>query len=155
MPLMSWPRKRSSNMLWLMRGPETEDLNFIRNSWLESYRNNPAMYGISNTVYYRRMHEIINRLVASPNVRCVVACDPGMPGQIFGYGVAETVGDDLYLHWVYTKHPFRNFGLGKAIESELKKYPHTSVKYSIRTKITDNLNNSRNYTYDPFNLWSK
>lgn len=142
-------------MLWHLRAPETEDLNFIRNSWLKSYRDNPAVTCVSTTVYYQRMHAILDNLIAHPDTRCVIACDPGMPGQIFGYGVGEVQGSDLYIHWVYTKHPFRNFGLGKALEAELKKQPHAQVKYSTRTKITDKLNISRNYTYDPFVLWSK
>lgn len=142
-------------MLWDMRAPALEDLNFIRNSWLKSYRDNPAVSCVSTTVYYQRMHAILDNLIADPATRCVIACDPGMPGQIFGYGVGELQGSDLYIHWVYTKHPFRNFGLGKAIEAELKKQPHETVKYSVRTKITDKLNMTRNYTYDPFILWSK
>jgi len=142
-------------MLWSLRSPETEDLNFIKNSWLKSYRDNPAVALANNMTYFRHMHGIIDRLLCSPTTRVVVACDPGMPGQIFGYGVAEAVGDSLHLHWIYTKHPFRNFGILKDIEAELLKVPHATVSYSIRTKITDKLNQKRQYNYDPFVLWSK
>jgi len=142
-------------MLWTLRAPDSEDLNFIRNSWLKSYRDNPAVSTVPNTTYYRRFHAIIDNLIADPNTRCIVACDPGMPGQIFGYAVGELDGADLDIHWIYTKHTFRNFGLMRAMEAELKKLPHTKVCYSTRTKITDKLNSSRQYEYDPFLLWSK
>lgn len=137
-----------------LRPPEAGDLPFIFNSFLKSYRDSSAVSGIPNSIYYKEMHAIVERMLTRSNV--VIVCDPGEPGIVFGYGVAEVVKDDLILHWLYVKHSFRNFGLAKEIERELLKLPHTAVKYSCRTGSTGPLLKKRpTYIYDPFSLWSK
>lgn len=140
---------------WLLRPPQSEDVSFVFNSWLKSFRDSPMMFNMSNDVYFKGAHDQIEAVAKDPNARVVVACDPAEPNIIFGYGVAELVGTELVLHWVYVKHPFRNFGLGKAIENELKMIPHESVSFSCYSKLCRALLKSRStYIYNPFRFWS-
>lgn len=141
-------------MMWLLRDPKSEDVPFVFNSWLKSFRDGPAMSNMANDTFYKGTHACIENVAKSPACKVVVACDPNDPNMIFGYGVAELVGTDLVLHWIYVKHPFRAFGLGRAIEDELKKIPHESVSFSCYSKLCRALMNSRKYKYDPFKFWA-
>ncbi len=144
-------------MLWQLRPPTTEDVAFVFNSWLKSFRDAPAMVNLSNTTYYKEMHRCIERVVQSDTCRVVVACSsvPGDENVIFGYAIGEALGGELVIHWAYCKHPFRGFGIGKALEAELLKNTHNTVTYSCHSKLSRALNKTRNYNYNPFALWSK
>lgn len=144
-------------MLWQLRPPNEQDVSFIFNSWLKSARSAPALIDIPNGPYYKYLHTGIESVLRSDNARIVVACSPkeGDEGVIFGYGVAELDDKSLILHFIYTKHTFRNFGIGKDIEIELKKTPHENVTYSCQSKLAKTLLKTRDYTYNPFSLWSK
>lgn len=144
-------------MLWSLRPPEEADVGFIYSSWLKTHRQSAANVDVGNTVYFAEMHANITAVIRGDNTHLVVACSAvdGDAGIIFGYGVAERVGDVLVLHAIYTKHAFRGFGLGRAIEQELLKLPHTSVEYSCHTKLAKSLNRKRAYVFNPWRLWSK
>lgn len=145
-------------MLWELRPPTEDDVAFIYSSWLKTHRQSTANVDIGNTVYYAEMHANIEAVIRGDKTHLVVACSPneGDSAIIFGYGVAELLSDDeLCIHMIYGKHPFRNFGLGRAIEAELLKLPHTKVSYSCHTKLAKSLNRKRNYVFNPWRLWSK
>ncbi len=142
-------------MLWQLRPPKPEDVGFVFNSWLKSFRDGPAMQNMSNDVYYKGAHSCIEAIAKSSQSRVVVACDPADENVIFGYGVAELFETELCIHWAYCKHTFRGFGLGKAIEHELLKNPHESVSFSCYSKLGRALlKNRSDYKYDPFRFWS-
>ena len=144
-------------MLWQLRPPTDQDVSFVFNSWLKSFRQAPAMANISNTVYFKEAHAQIEKVIQSPGCRAVVACDPspGSENVIYGYGVGEIVDSEFIIHWIYVKHPFRGFGVGKAIEAELLKTPHETVSFSCYSNLSNALTKSRKYTYNPFKFWSK
>lgn len=142
-------------MLWHLRAPKAADASFLFNSWLKSARDGPAMANLTHTVYYREMHRCIEGVFRSPNARVVVACDPSEEDIIFGYGVGEVDNDVLVLHFIYTKHTFRRFGMGKALEAELLKNPHASVEVSGWPKMMKVIMGTRNYVYNPWRLLSK
>ncbi len=135
-----------------LRDVQKDDLPFIFNSWLKSYRDSPAMGGIPNTVYYAGQHALIEALLERSRV--VVACAKDDPTQIMGYALAEYVDDVRLVHWVYVKHTFRGFGIGRALEGAVIGLPSSSpVHYSHRVKTTDRLLKNRTaYVYNPFYL---
>ena len=94
---------------------EADDTAFLFRTWLTSYRFSPASRGIGNTDYYAGHHAVIERIVASPTSRAVVACLPESPNVILGYAVA----DGNVLHYVLTKENFRRFGVASALLSAL------------------------------------
>lgn len=138
--------------LWVLRPLTAEDIPFVFNSWLKSYRESPQVVGIPNTIFYDKFHKVIEEII--PKSVTIVAHDPEDPKLIYGYIVVEYTGKDLVFHWAYVKHPFRGFGLGKALEQEILTISHDKVVYTSRTRTTDSLMRSRNYLYDPFILWS-
>lgn len=144
-------------MMWQLRPPAAEDVSFVFSSWLRSYRDAPAMANLTNTVYYKEMHRCIERVIQSDTCRVAVCCsaEPGDENVIFGYAIGEALGSELVLHWNYVKHPFRGFGIGKALETELLKNPHNTITYSCHSKLSRALLKNRpDYVYNPFRLWS-
>ena len=144
-----------SQQKWSLRPLNDGDVSFVFSSFLKSCREAPAFQEIPNHIYFAKMHERMEATLDGPQTFTIVACDPSEPDVVFGYIVGELVRDDLVIHYTYVKHALRGFGLGKAMEGELLKIPHQKVYYSMRTRVSDSLNRSRRYIYDPFLLWGK
>ena len=116
------------------------------------------MAGVPNTIYYREMHDAITNLLKDEQTLIVVACDPGEPDIVFGWAVGSKTKDGLTFHYVYTKHPLRNFGLAKAMMKALETAAPGLVSYSIRTEASGLLLKSReDLKFNPFDFykWSK
>jgi hypothetical protein len=135
---------------YVIRPGQPADYPLIYNSWLKSYRDSPTVKSVPNTPYFAGHHEIIERLLPLSVIR--VACDPGKPGEIFGYAVAQDLAQGRVLHWIYVKHPFRGFGLAKALESALQNDCVPIVAYSHRVKNMERLLGDRAWTYNPYAL---
>lgn len=139
--------------LFVLRAFESADTAFLFSSWLKSYRDAPAVAGIPNSLYYAGQHALIERLLGQSAV--IVACSSEDPSQIMGYGVGRLSNGPTghaALHWLYVKHPFRGFGIAKAIEGALVAGA-TTVSYTHRVKACDRLMRSRPYVFNPFLLF--
>lgn len=144
-------------MLWNLRqyNPKTDE-SFIFNSWLKSFKDSRIVSGVSSTVYFAEMHSVIKGILDSPSTTVIMACDQADSSTIFGYIVAQQVGAALVIQWVYVKHPFRNFGVGRHLEAAVKSTtPHESIAYTLATKLTDTLTRKDSYVYNPFINWKK
>lgn len=144
-------------MLWKLRQYNSDtDESFVFNSWLKSFKDSAMMTGVSSTIYFKEMHDVIKSIISDPNTSIIIACSNDDDETIFGYAVGQAVGAALILHWVYVKHTFRNFGIGRNLEAAIKMgVPHESIGYALRTKLTDILTRKDSYVYNPFVLWKK
>jgi len=142
-------------MLWRLRAPKTGDIGFVFNAFLKSFRDAPVNKGMTHTVYYREMHAVIERALLRPSIRIVIACDPSEEDMIYGFGIGEVIDSTLCLHYIYVKHSFRQFGIGRALEAELHKLPHTDRVYTCAATLSPKLLRTHPYTYNPFLLWGK
>lgn len=124
-----------------------EDVPFLYNSWLKSYRDSPTVQSISNTVYYAEQHKLIERLLQAPEAKAVVACNPEDPTQIYGYIVYQP---DV-LHWVYVKHTFRGAGIARMLVAEAGL--SAKLIYTHRVKNSERLVGERDATYNPYLLY--
>lgn len=146
-----------------IRSGNAGDVSFIFNSWLKSYRDSPSVRNIPNTEYFDNQHKIIDALVnpnQTPNSILVIACRKDDPSNILGYLLGETSKeygvDNLYLHWVYCKHQYRNQGIGTLLEKfAINLVKPTRIWYTHYTKILEKLLKSRSYRYNPYKVWSK
>lgn len=134
-----------------LRPPESADVPFLYNSWLKSYRDSPTVAGIPNTLYYTGQHALIERLLRDCEV--VIACSKEDPGQILGYGIGETGLGTATVHWIYVKHPFRGFGIGRALYQDLVG-DQANVYFTHRPKNGERLLRGRPVTYNPYLLMS-
>jgi hypothetical protein len=141
--------------LFTVRHLTTADENFIYNSWLKSYRDSPTVKSIPNTLYYDTHHKVIEGILNSPYLKSCAACNPDDPDQIYGYAIGEETDKTRVTHWVYCKHPFRNFGIGTALHNSLftSKPFVGSAYFTHRMKTTDRLLESkRSLVYNPYLL---
>lgn len=136
--------------LWTLRAADSDDLPLIFSSWLKSYRDYSTVSGCPNGIYFGRFHGLISNILSNPATITIVACDPNDAKSIFGYVVAELGQATMTFHWVYTKHPYRNFGLARALETEINSVKVDKTYYSSKSRLA-----RKEYTYDPFKLWEK
>lgn len=114
-----------------IRDANEEDVPFIFNSWLRSYRNSSFARTLSNEVYYAGHHRLIERALK----RCQVSVVCGLEdsGQIFGYSVTEKVTGVLVVHYIYVKDSYRNMGIANTL---LQHAGHDKKIFSCYTQHT-------------------
>lgn len=139
------------NPLYTLRAVETQDIPFIYNSWLKSYRDSATVAGVPNTIYYGEHHRVIEKILNSAGTLVTVAVNSDDLAQIFGYIVGRKLDTVNVIDWLYVKHPFRGHGIGKALEAIFATAP-TPVHYTHRVKHAERVLKSRNYIYNPYLL---
>lgn len=130
------------------RAATQEDVGFIFNSWLKSYRNSNFARFISNTIYYTEQHKIIETLISENKV--IVACNEQDSNQLYGYICAGTVEGFLVCHYIYVKHTYRNMGIGKSLLSQMSHDPSNAALYTHHTRVADRLAPKYNLVYHPY-----
>lgn len=101
-----------------------QDLPFIWNSWLKSYRdNNELAKAIASETYFTEHRRLIGALCDRSAV--LVACSPDHPEQIYGYAVFEAfTGPMLVMHYIYVKQTYRRFGIASELLEKAKLAVH-------------------------------
>jgi ribosomal protein S18 acetylase RimI-like enzyme len=125
-----------------------EDIPFIFNSWLKSYRFSHFGEKITNTIYFQDHHKVIERIIK--NSKAFIACDPEDSSQLYGYIVAGLEEGILVLHFIYVKHTFRNLGIGKTLLDALGHDKSNAAVYTHHTRMADKLAAKYNFVYHPY-----
>jgi len=140
-----------SEVLLRRAAEDGSDIPFITNSWLKSYRKAQFTAGVTNTVYYKRHHDVIREVIKSSSL--VVLCNPEDKTHILGWACVERLDGDptCYLHYVYVKHLMRGKGLATKLLDACVRDAHDVVT-SHSTKAGDKLLESADvtYQYDPY-----
>lgn len=131
-----------------MRHPHKEDIPFIFNSWLHSYRHSLHVKNISNTVFYSEHHKVLERLFKRCEAK--IACDPTDQNQIYGYIVYERITGVLVVHYVYVKQPYRKLGLCKQLLSAAGRNPGEAFAYTHETFMGNRLSGKFSALYNPY-----
>lgn len=98
-----------------IRPARKEDINFIFDSWLKSWRKSRYAGVIPNHLYYATYRATIESLVAR-GAELKVACHPSNEDHILGWSCTEVTSDGFsVVHYLYVKDCFFNLG----VESEL------------------------------------
>ena len=125
-----------------------DDLAFIFNSWLKSYRFSHLAEKITNTIYFADHHKVIERLIEDSKV--VVACNEEDPSQVYGYVVGGALDGIALLHFIYVKHTFRNMGVGKTLLAAMGHDKEKAGVYTHHTRMADKLAAKYNFVYHPY-----
>lgn len=134
-----------------LRLADKEDVGFIFNSWLKSYRNSLFAKPISNTVFFAEHHKVIEKLAKTSQI--LVACNKEDPAQIYGYACAERVDGVFVLHYIYVKQHFRRFGIGKLLLNSFDhNFEEEAAVYTHHTKIAEKLAAKYSLVYHPYLL---
>ena len=100
------------------RAMVSADYAFVFGTWLQGhYEKSNWAKGLEWEVYKNHHHALIEEILDKG--KALVACDPGYENQIYGYIVYYGIPHQgLVLHYVYTKGPFRRFGVANHLMAE-------------------------------------
>ena len=138
--------KKMSNVR--LRTANDEDLPFIFNSWLKSFRDSYFARDIPDTIYFADHHKVIERLLKNSVV--MISCNEDDPSQLYGYAVGSEEDGIFVLHFIYVKYTFRNLGIGTLL---LKTFGHTGESASVYThcnSLAIRLAAKYNFVYHPY-----
>lgn len=131
-----------------IRKANEEDIPFIFNSWLKSYRNSKFAKSITSTIYFTEHHKIIQSIVTKNEV--LIACNNEDPSQVYGYCCAGFTEGFFTLHYIYVKHSFRGLGIAKVLMSKFNHDTSTASIYTHHTRVADKLAPKYNMIYHPY-----
>jgi len=133
-----------------LRKAGQEDVGFIFNAWLKSYKFSLFSKNITNTIYYAEHHKVIERLLKTHET--IIACNSEDPSQIFGFINAGRVDGIFCLNYIYVKQPFRNLSIGKTLLNAFDHDPSSASVYTHHTRAADRLAAKYHMIYHPYLL---
>lgn len=141
------------------------DQAFVYSSWLQSYRSSAFARPIPTHTYFDRHHAVLERILARPTTRIVVATPEDAPAVILGWAVTEgllrgsardgAAGPVLItpttstptLHYVYVKEQFRKLGIARQLVTRLGR----RFAVTHRTAVVEGAMRRRpDVVYDPY-----
>lgn len=143
---------------------ESSDFNFIKNSYMKSYRNSNLTRYVNQIVYNKYQSKLFDSIVRTANI--LIACNSSDSYQILGYIIYDN--SKKIIHYVYVKNPFRKNHIAKRlierVASEGWQISHLtpfmkSILYGSNAHSADRANISKtlqqlNITYNPYALFS-
>ena len=124
-----------------------EDVPFIMNSWLNSWKKSPWAGVIRNNHYYAETRGVIEDLVGR-GATFEVACRTSRPDRIVGWICTEqTPAGEAVVHYLYVKEPFLPFGVGASL---VKRAAATPGFYTFRYRqVADACPHSEGWRHAP------
>lgn len=125
------------------RVPTPQDIPFIVDTWLESFRLAHAAGPIPMDMYRKTYREVIARLLTgnAPGVqaKCLVVFNTEIPNQIAGYVVYEDHLEIPSVHYVFTRHWIRRAGLARFLLGEAGIDTKRPFVYGFKSRIAAEL----------------
>jgi hypothetical protein len=128
-----------------IRDAKPEDLNFLLNSWLKSFKSSKWAGSISDKAYWPAYQETLSELLQRSQVR--VAHPTTDEDQILAYIVSEELSGRTVVHYLYTKAVFRRMGLAKALLADVLNT--NTFTYTFRTAAARWIPGELHATFDP------
>jgi hypothetical protein len=96
------------------RKARPDDIRFVFDSWLRSWRKSPWAGVIPNNVYFPLTRSVIEQLIAR-GAEIEVACLAADPECILGWICHEQTGPNAVVHYLYVKDPYLGLGIDEAL----------------------------------------
>lgn len=133
----------------LVREFKSEDLNFIKATWLNSiFYGSETFKHIPKSTFMHHYSPLLEKIILGdlnvPANKIFVACLKDDEDAIIGYTVHN--GDNT-LHFVYVKEDFRRIGVGTILLETLPN-PQYSTHFIEASK-----NRFKHLTFNPFIIW--
>lgn len=146
------PRDDIDRLPIVVRDALPEDLNFIFNSWLVSYKHSRNNLNIAHPFYYQGQHKVCERILRQAHT--LVLADKNINDNIFGYVIYEFVDGVYVLHYAYTKHTYRNLGLFHHM-LKLTRGEQTTGIYTHDSKNARYVGDKVGLYYNPYTLFDR
>lgn len=134
-----------------LRAIRPEDVNFVLNAWLKSYRNSSVCRSIPNDQYYAGHQGLLRTILSSYGTNVTILTPANDDDHIIGFVVYNGVAP--LLHYVYVKHSFRHFGFGRFLVNSV-----TSMAAPTTWSCThicprwEKISKSFNLIFDPYTV---
>lgn len=127
------------------------DIAFIYATWLNSYRDDGyTAFGTRNIVFFPNYTKVIDRILAKPETKVLIAHVKDEPNVLLGYMVFE----DKIIHYTFCKRTFQGFGIANALMREAFSDPDAKIICTANTRLAiDVFKKKLNLTYNPFLLF--
>lgn len=122
-----------------------DEVEFVVDSISKSFRSSPWAGVIPNHLWHAVMRSTVSGLLE----RGAQVLAARAAGRVVGYVLFEPKGDDLVLHWAYTKDPFRRTGVARRLLVQAGAVPGRRVFYTLRTRSTPWLTRGLNAVHAP------
>lgn len=110
----------------LLREFAPGDTAYVMSTWLRDLRDfDPGP--LPDDLFFAAHRPMVERLLASPTVRCTVAAAADAPQEILGYVVA--IPEELLI-WAHVRKPLRRRGLAKLLLQSLNVPPGTPAAWA-------------------------
>jgi GNAT superfamily N-acetyltransferase len=91
-----------------------DDVPFIKDSWLKSFRDSPWAGCVSNNMYTEVYNDTVEQLWGR-GAEVWVACAAHDHAKILGWICVEAVPGGRATHYLYIKDPYRRKGLASSL----------------------------------------
>ena len=130
-----------------IRTATEQDVPFIFNSWLRSYK--ASQRTVTPAVYFDFQHKLVQSILQRSNVNML--CSPDDSQQLFGYLVHEVIDSVPVLHYGYIKHDFRQLGLMSVLLKHAGVARDSGAYYTHETNSIFKVRNSyKLLVYNPY-----
>lgn len=134
------------------RAPREDDLPFIFDTWVESFRLSHAAGPIPMDMYRNIYREVIRRLMQFPDVEAIVAYNAEIHKQVLGYIVFGGWAPKT-VHFLFVKHWFRHNGLARELMHQAGLNRKQTFAYSFKSRIASELTRSwSGAKFDPITI---
>lgn len=103
--------------LYVFRPVDPDEMNFVLDSWVESYKRSPWSGAVRNDKFPGVMKDTIGGLLAR-GAQLTAAVEPET-NRVVGWICHERKGDECVVHFVYVRAYARCMGLGRELVTRL------------------------------------
>jgi hypothetical protein len=116
-----------------------DDRRFVVSAWSSSYKTAHTAGMIHTDDWATVMHAQIERLIARPDVRTIVAFERKDPTFVYGFICGDPTGSVPIVFYVYTKEPYRRSGHARGLFGAIGISPLGRFLYACKTAIVPTL----------------
>jgi hypothetical protein len=146
-------KQRAAELPIAAREALPEDLNFVFNSWLISFKQSKTLQNVEGAFYYQGQHNIIERCLRQSETLMLV--DANKTEDIYGYIVYQQIDGIFTLHFAYIKHIYRGLGLFRHMLSLVRSDNSVLGLYTHDTKAARHVGDRFNLYYNPYVLFER
>lgn len=118
----------------ILRPPKSNDLKFIYNSWLRSFKESPDNAIKGDGPYYSYQKMLIVSILDRSYIS--ILCNPDDIDQIYGYAVYELTEDQIILHWIQVKYLWKRLGFATFIMNSIRELAESKGIFNPIITIT-------------------
>lgn len=122
------------------RTPGPDDLAFVFDAWVESFRMSHAAGIIPMDMYRDLYREVVRRLMIQSVT--LVAYNDQKPVQLLGFITFDREAAEPIIHYSFVKHFMRRNGLATALCAEAGIDPKEPFVYTFKSRVAKELTRS-------------